>query len=386
MPTTVAQIKTFLPAILKESLSMGFFAEYYVYDSVNDSMIRKRTRLTSVVKRYRTVRERRLAAQELVEEINRKLSGGWSPLHQTEDSRLYTPIGELCKKFVAAKEREGIRPTTLTNYKSYTGLFLRWCEDTGRAKKCSGTFLRVDAVQYMDSLLDRGNGNRSYNNTMKALRCFWQWSLEHCYCKENPFAGLKLLPKTQKKRILVDAKTRQRVADYFRREKPQMLLVCQLVYSSAIRPKEISNIQIKHIDLDRHHILIEADNAKNGKARCATITRDIEDYIRPLLAKYPNKDYYLFGTGKQMVPSVSQARKNYFTKCWDKMRRELMLPEEMQLYSLRDTGLVDLLHAGVDQLSVQHHADHSSLAIQNIYTDHFDSGLNEKIYKNAPSF
>ncbi len=365
---------------------MGFFAEYYVYDSVNDSMIRKRTRLTSVVKRYRTVRERRLAAQELVEEINRKLSGGWSPLHQTEDSRLYTPIGELCKKFVAAKEREGIRPTTLTNYKSYTGLFLRWCEDTGRAKKCSGTFLRVDAVQYMDSLLGRGNGNRSYNNTMKALRCFWQWSLEHCYCKENPFAGLKLLPKTQKKRILIDAEARHRISEYFEREKPQMLLVCQLVYSSAIRPKEISNIQLKHIDLDRHHILIEADNAKNGKARCATITRDIEDYIRPLLSKYPNKDYYLFGTGKQMVPSVSHARKNYFTKCWDKMRRELMLPEEMQLYSLRDTGLVDLLHAGVDQLTVQHHADHSSLAIQNIYTDHYDSGLNEKIRDLAPQF
>ena len=376
----------FLPAILKESSSMGFYAEYYIYDSIKEDMVRKRTRLSSVVNRYRTVRERRIAAQELVEEINRKLAGGWSPLHQTEDSRLYTPIADLCNKFVAAKEREGVRPTTLTNYRSYTGLFLRWCEDTGRSRKCSGTFLRVDAVQYMDSVLEKGNGNRHYNNTMKALRCFWQWSLEHCYCRENPFAGLKLLPKTAKKRILVDPVSRQRVSDYFKREKPQMLLVCQLVYSSAIRPKEISNIQLKHIDLDRHYILIEAENAKNGKARCATITREIEKYLVPLVEKYKNGDYYLFGTGKQMLPSVGPARRNYFTKCWDKMRRDLLLPKEMQLYSLRDTGLTDLLHAGVDQLTVQHHADHSSLAIQNIYTDHFDSGLNETIYNNAPEF
>ena len=365
---------------------MGFYAEYYVYDSIKEDMVRKRTRLSSVVNRYRTVRERRIAAQELVEEINRKLAGGWSPLHQSEDSRLYTPISELCEKFVTAKEREGVRATTLTNYKSYTGLFLRWCEDTGRSRKCSGTFLRVDAVQYMDSILEKGTGNRHYNNTMKALRCFWQWAFEHCYCKENPFAGLKLLPKTAKKRILVDAESRRRVTTYFEREKPQMLLVSMLVYSSAIRPKEISNIQLKHINLARHFILIEADNAKNGKARCATITREIENLLAPLLERYSNKDYYLFGTGKQMLPGEKQARRNYFTKCWDKMRSDLMLPEEMQLYSLRDTGLTDLLHAGVDQLTVQHHADHSSLAIQNIYTDHYDAELNDRVYNNAPLF
>lgn len=386
MPSFATKLKTYLPAILKETPSMGLFAEYYVYDPLKDEMVRKRTRLLSVVKRYRTARQRRLAAQELVDDINRKLSGGWTPLQQTEDSRLYTPIGDLVDKFIVAKEREGVRPSTLTNYRSFTGLFLRWCEDTGRAKKCSATFLRADAVQYMDSVLDRGNGNRSYNNTIKALHSFWQWSLEHCYCKENPFNGIRLMPKTKKKRILVDPATRQLVAEYYAREKPQMLLVCKLVYHSAIRPNEISNIQLKHIHLDRHYILIEADNAKNGKARCATITRDIEEYLEPLLKKYPDKDLYLFGVGRQMMPSAGHARKNYFSKCWERMRDDLKLPVEMQLYSLRDTGLVDLLHAGVDQLTVQHHADHSSIAIQNIYTDHFDPGLNARIYEKAPEF
>jgi len=68
------------------------------------------------------------------------------------------------------------------------------------------------------------------------------------------------------------------------------------------------------------------------------------------------------------------------------MRRATGLPKEMQLYSLRDTGITDLLHAGMDPLTVQHHADHSSLAIQKIYTDHFDAGLNEKIYNSSVEF
>ena len=58
----------------------------------------------------------------------------------------------------------------------------------------------------------------------------------------------------------------------------------------------------------------------------------------------------------------------------------------MQMYSLRDSGITDFLHAGIDPLTVQHHADHSSLAVQNIYTDHYDPNLNAIIYEKAPSF
>lgn len=384
--TEHTRISNYYPAVVRTTPRTGFYIEYYILDPLTDSMLRRTIQLKRLLKRYRTARERQLAAQKVADEINVKLSGGWTPLHESEDGRLYTPIAELRDKFLSAKEREGVRSTTMTNYTSYTRLFLEWCEDTGRAKKYSGTFLRADAVRYMDYVMEKGNGNRSYNNTVKALRCFFNWSLEHCYCRENPFEKIKLLPKQRKKRILIDKETRRRITDYFLNEKPQMLLVAMLVYSSAIRPKEIANIQLKHIHLDRHYILIEESNAKNHKARCATITNEITQIIKPLLQRYEDANYYLFGTGKQMEPSARPARNNYFAKNWNKMRQELGLPMEMQLYSLRDTGLTDLLHSGVDQLTVQHHADHSSLAIQNIYTDHFDVGLNEKIYSMSPKF
>ena len=349
-------------------------------------MLRRTIQIKRLLNRYKTAREKLLAAQKVADEVNAKLGGGWTPLHETEDGRLYTPISELREKFLLAKEREGVRPSTMLNYTSFTHLFLEWCEDTGRAKKYSGTFLRADAVRYMDYIMEKGNGNRSYNNTVKALRCFFNWSLEHCYCKENPFEKIKLLPKQRKKRILIDKETRARITDYFARTKPQMLLVAMLVYSSAIRPKEIANIQLKHINLAKHYILIEETNAKNHKARCATISKEITAYLVPLMQRYTDINYYLFGVGQQMEPAPKQARNNYFAKNWNKMREALGLPMEMQLYSLRDTGLTDLLHAGVDQLTVQHHADHSSISIQNIYTDHYDPGLNERIYENAPSF
>lgn len=376
----------YYPAVVRKTNRTGFYIEYYVYDPIKNVMLRRMVQIKRILDRYKGMRDKQIAAQKIADELNLKLSGGWTPLHETEDGRLYTSLDELRNKFLVAKEREGVRPATLTNYTSFTRLLLEWCANTGRARKYSGTFLRTDAVHYMDFVMEKGCGNRSYNNTVKALRCFFNWGVEHCYCRENPFDKIKLLPKQRKKRILIDRNTRARISDYFRSKKPQMLLVSMLVYSSAIRPKEISYIQLKHIYLERHYILIEETNAKNHKARCATITEEIQKMIEPLLEQYNDPDYYLFGTGKQMQPSARPARRNYFTKSWDKMRLDLKLPSEIQLYSLRDTGLTDLLHAGIDQLTVQHHADHSSLAIQNIYTDHYDPNLNAIIYEKAPSF
>ncbi len=314
--------------MVHQSKAMGIFAEYYVIDLLTDKMVRKRVRLTRAVKNYPTKHLRLLAAQKIADEINRKLAGGWSPLHETDEGRLYTPIAQLQEKFLAAKQREGCRDTTLRDYRSITNMFVRWCEDTGRAKKRSGTFLRNDAVYYMDFIMEKGNSNRSYNNTVKILRSFFQWSLDHCYCRENPFAGIKPLPKPPKKRILISKETRCQIARYFETECPQMLLVCRLVYNSAVRPIEAAQIRMRDIDLDRHCITIPPEVAKNKRERCATITADMCRYLRQFVdTNSPTQ--YLFGPGTQMLPGETHVAFSYFRKKWDAMRKNLGLPDEM---------------------------------------------------------
>ncbi len=386
MPTShLTQVQKFLPAVVKD-LPSGPILEYYVLDPRTDLMVRKRVRLTRMMKRVPNKRQRLLLAHDLADTLNAKLRGGWSPIHQSEDSRLYTPLPVLRDRFLAAKKSEGCRPTTLTQYGSVTDIWLRWCEDNGMADRYSGTYLHASAVQYMDDVLNLGNRNRSYNNTLKVMRSFFQWAVEHCYAKENPFASIKTLKKEQKIRILVPIEARRKVYAHYEKLRPAMNIVCQLVYSSAIRPAEILQIQMQHIHLDHHYIVIPGENAKNHKERCATLTSELEKMLRPLVEKYTDGRLYLFGRNEDLWPDRLPVSKSYFQKSWERMRRATGLPKEMQLYSLRDTGLTDLLHAGVDQLTVQHHADHSSIDIQNIYTNHFDAGMTERIYKSAPDF
>lgn len=387
MPSSqLFEVQNFYPAVIKDLPSLGIVVEYFVYDPMSDVMVRKRIKLTRLMSRYKTKHQRLLAAQRIADEINAKLRNGWTPLYETEDGRLYTSLADLQLKFLSAKQAEGCRSTTLVQYKSVIDLWLRWCEDNGFSSRYSGTFLHAHAVRYMDDVLEQGHRHRSFNNTLKVLKAFFQWALEHLYCKENPFVGIKTLKKEPKIRILVPPEARKKVLSYYSEFRPAMVIVCQLVYSSAIRPAEILKIQLKHVHLDNHYIVIPSENAKNHKERFATLTPALHSLLVPILEKNKNPELYLFGKNEFLDPDTSPVNKSYFQKSWERMRNATGLPKEMQLYSLRDTGLTDLLHAGVDQLTVQHHADHSSLAIQAIYTDHFDPELNEKIYKNSPAF
>lgn len=377
-------IVDFIPAVLKKTKSEGYLIEYHFKDKITNKLVRKRYYLNRIVNAYQKKSDGINHARRIVHELNEKLKNGWTPIFETENQRLYTPILQLRDIYLNNKKRD-LRADTMRSYTSMTNLFNEWIEGSNRSGKVTGNFLRYDAICYMDYVYDKGFSNRTYNNTLKGMRAFFSWAVEHCYCKENPFANIKMKTKEAKKRILIDEKSRKKISEYLKVKNPQFLIVCQLVYNSAMRPKEIANIQIKDIRLNDRYIIVREDNAKNGKARCATITADVIEYLRPLIENLPD-NHFLFGMNKDLLPDAKRCALSKFRKLWDDMRTKLKLPQEMQLYSLRDTGMIDLLHAGVDELSVQHHYDHSNLSIQAIYTNHHDPNLNERIFMNAPKF
>ena len=384
--STETNVTDFLPAVVVESKSIGFYVEYFIVNPMTGKRERKRIRLQRLCKKYPSKQRKRLAAQKVADEINKKIAGGWSPFFEREDSRLYTPLNELQKIFLTAKTNEGLRASTLKYYTGRINMFMTWCKSMGIDRKFSGCFQRIDAVRFTDYVLGKRKNHYTYNNSVKALRVLFGWAVEHCYCKENHFANIKLLPKEKKRRTVIDHDTRKRIAAYFRSACPQMEIVCKLVYYSAMRPGEIAKVKISNVSLKHRYIYIPGDVAKNGKPRYATLTRDLIDLLQPVLDKAPGPDCYLFGQGKDMMPGKKMVQKICFSRQWSQMRKQLQLPDTMQLYSLRDSGLIDMLHAGIDQLSVRQHADHSSLSMQDIYTSHYDANLNDTIYNNAPEF
>ena len=95
-------------------------------------------------------------------------------------------------------------------------------------------------------------------------------------------------------------------------------------------------------------------------------------------------DYFICGKG--LIPGLESAPESAYTKAWMNMRRELKLPDTMQLYSLKDTGITNMLENGVPAIDVMKQAGHHDLSMTTQYANHKDIRIAQKMYNNNLSF
>lgn len=371
----------YIPAVLRYQKD-NWQVEYYVFSPVSNQMERKRIRLNNLRRHCRTLKEFNIQAANIIQTINNQLAGGWSPFGESENIRYYTTLDDLMCLYIEEKQKE-LKPDTLRSYKSFCNIFGKWCKDIVPNCKCI-QFNRTLAVRYMDYVyMERKVSARGYNNQLKMARALFAWAVQKCYCKENPFEHLKVKREEEKKRVLIPTETRLKIRNYYAEQNPNYLIVLELVFTSLLRPREISRVQIKQVNLKEHYIYMPADKTKNGHHRYAFLSEELCNMIAPLI-EGKNSEWYLITQG--YVPGKEQMDSKRYRKTWDKMRNILKLPQEMQLYSLRDTGINNMLKAGIDPLTVMQAADHHDLSMTTRYANHADPNLIRTLNELAPAF
>lgn len=375
-------ITHYLPAILKEYAS-GWIIEYSAEHPVTKELTRKQIRLQRIVKRYPRIKDARLHCNRIVANLNTQLAGGWNPFFEAEDARMYELLSDVIEKFLTEKKKE-LRKSTLRSYVSFAKILGEWVDKQTPGLICS-LFTQLYAVRYTDHIYNQRNVNMTtYNNHVKMGRAMFNWLKEKCYTKQNPFELVKLKPKSKKTRVIIPPEIRKTIIADLETNSPLLLLICKLVYVSLIRPNEVALLRVCDIDLINRNIKVVNSVAKNKKTRFAAMNEELINEFKEMnLNQYPS-NYFLFGY--DLVPTEKGVGECYYSKRWAKLRKRIDLPMEMQMYSLRDTGINEMLKAGIDDLSVMQHADHSSLAMTTLYGNHFDPNLNTLIHDKAPRF
>ena len=118
----------YLPAILKTNKS-GWLIEYYVKNPQTQELARKKIRLARLMSRYSSKTEARKHINNIIVALNMKLSTGWNPYFQGEDSRMYTPMMEVLELYKESVQKE-LRSTTARSYISFAGIFGEWLAKT----------------------------------------------------------------------------------------------------------------------------------------------------------------------------------------------------------------------------------------------------------------
>lgn len=395
--------KNYIPAVAKCYKCIGYVVEWYIYDENKGKLVRKLVKLNRI-KQHSTARDFKIYVANLVQSINNQLACSFlnenftiqsapivacsapadapsDEIVHVEETKKAVPIKDTADKFIVEKSKE-LRPDSIRSYKSFVKILLEWCI-VANVKSVTQIDSSV-AVEFFDYLYnEREVSAVSFNNYLKLARAFASWCMQKNLIRENPFAIIKKKRTDMKNRTLISADDRRRLLD-----SPDIRetfkFLCILVYSALLRPREISKIQIKHIHLEAGYIEVPDNVAKNHKKRVAALTPQLVEALRSMnLDRFP-LDYYLFGS--QLLPSEQRAGDYCYMKYWRKVREILNYPPNYTLYSFRDTGITDMLEAGIPSIEVMKHADHSSLDITTIYAKHIDKQLIHKISTRAPRF
>jgi integrase len=354
----------FVPAELRENKTWKIV--YYVKCPIDDKLKRKENR----VKPLKSITERRKLGKRMVSELNRKLDRGWNPLLNDNEIRGFVKFSdasrlflERCKKEV---ENQDKRIDTLRSYTSFLknieNYLIEIKEEEMFVIKFKDDLVRdfLDGIYY-----DRDNSARTRNNYLNFIKTFSDWLIRHNYISQNPTTRIELIPEKTKERETIPGGTLNEIFSYLRKEKENYFVICLIGYYCLVRRTEITKLKVSDVILRNGVIYVNKNVSKNKKSMPVTIPDIMIPYLVDHLKNAKMGDY-LFS--ENYLPGAIQLAPKKISDQWVKIRTVLKLPKKYQWYSLKDTGITNMLKAGVPTIAVRDQARHHSIIQTEAYT------------------
>ena len=367
-------VKQFTLPVLRESTE--WYIEFYAFDPALGKLRRKKIKIN----RIKTVSRRRAYAREVMGRITSQLQRGWNPwiAQDIGDLHLFDDVCDSYERYIDKMYSSGnYRKETYVGYKSYMKNL------RGYVKEHPIYYMyqmdRAYLVTFLDHIfIDRDNGGQTRNNYLSWLGNFCGWAVDKSYLTTRPTDGIPFIDRKhlKKKRQVIPTNVVKQISVYLKQNDPYFLLACQLLYNCFIRPVEMTRLRVGWFNIKAGTITIPADAAKNRETMVVTVPKRVMAHAIELGTFHAASQDYLFSIN--LRPGDHQVDPVIFRHHWDVVRRALNLRPEWQFYSLKDTGITEMLDRNIASIAVRDQARHSSLAVTEVYTRHLQRA-NEQV-------
>lgn len=361
----------------------GTVLSFYAFDPAAGELRRKRIRIDRLGdRRFIKQREKTICAR-----FTALLAQGWSPfesdrrvvanvLKSGRPVRNGMTVAEAVEKhnaYVANEvKRKVMSEATRKTYLSYSRRLLDHIPNG----------LHADCVEishlsgFIDACKSRGKSPKYCNSLVGWLKTLFGWLQERGIVRQNVASPLKTetLSRIQGRPTLTEG---ERV-ELFRRLREagrvEFLLACMMEYYTLIRPNELYRVKVKHIDFKEQSVLIPAEISKNRKSAKVALPTVVADVMRELRIDRKDGECYLFGRHLKCCRKIGNAKQ--FGRFWD---LHVVCPggiypalgkRGIVFYSFKNTGISDMLAAGVPSVTVRDQARHQDLSTTEIYNRH----------------
>lgn len=375
---SLQEIKKYTPP--KLHTGKEWYISFYAFDPVQGKLRRKRIKVNYI----RPISERRKYAKDLILRLSENLTKGWNPWIEAEHSNsylLFKDVLENYRNYITKMLRDGIyREETYTCYVSYCRNMENYNNSLAIPIFYIYQFDREFCVRFLEEVyVGRDNSAFTRDNYLAFLQTFSKYCLNHNYLKNNPTDGISSLGRNSKKKIrtLLSNHDLDRLTSHLQQTNKHFLLASYILYYCFIRPKEMSNLRLSNFSLAKQTVFIPDEISKNKKNGTITLpAKVIHLMVELCVFDFPN-DYYLFSD--RFKPGAHQRSEKQFRDYWaHHVRKPLRFPDKYKFYSLKDTGITNMLRH-YDVLSVRDQARHSSILMTDVYTPHDIQQANELI-------
>lgn len=356
--------------VLKENKA-GCYIEFRAYDPELGKMRRKTIKLNRIKK----ATARRNHARKVINRLVERLNHGWNPWIAKDTSDLVT-FEEALARYESHIEKMlaggYFRKETYDGYKSNLKIMRAFIEKRQPCYYCY-QFDRRFCADFLDYVfIDRDNGAQTRNNYLNFLRVLSGFLVEKGYLKSKPTDGIAPISKRlyKKERECIPLAVVGKIAGYCKEHDPDFLFACYLLYYCFIRPVEMTRLRVRHFNVKECTLTIPGDLSKNKRTQTVTLPKKVLLYGVERGVFSAPMDHFVFSA--RLKPGEVEIDPKIFRDHWNKVRKALKLRKEWKFYSLKDTGITEMLDDKMATIAVRDQARHSSLSITDVYTRHSD--------------
>ena len=384
--SNLEEIKKYSPAKLTAG-QKEWYISFWAYDPASGKRKRKRLKLNHI----HSIQERRRYAKILMIRINNKLAEGWNPWLESASSSAYTTLAEVVdtyRRYMDKMYADGnYREETHRAYISNLNRLLRFNE----LQKVPMTYIyQLDKgfiIRILDEIyLGRDNSPWTRDNYLSWAKSFCSWLVQKDYIKTSPVDGITYIAgrHKHKQRTIIARQDMDKLSAYLEHKNKHYLLAAYLLYYCFIRPKELALLKIEYISASRQTIFIPDSVSKNKKDGVVTLPKKVIELMIDIDIFSSPGSYYLFSDN--FAPGANFRDSKCFRDFWLRyVRRELNFKSGYKFYSLKDTGITNMLRK-YDVLSVRDQARHSSVLMTDTYTPHDLQSANDLIKNHEDDF
>lgn len=373
---------------------------------VNFSFNGKQHRIKDDLNRIKDPKEKKYRAEVLLQSIKNDLKNGWDPNNPEAFIAKVTQENILLQDAIniyLEELRTYARPKTVGSY----GSKLRYLLESFPKKQVK-SFTTSDIEKYIHGKIHNTKPARLFMNNKSielssaqpwtpntvrsakgVFRAFFQWCI-----KNNFYSGDNPVSKVEAKKIRSEVEAKPRHIPFTKadidvlmkfldeHDKP-LAFFARFIYFTCMRPAEISKLQVKDIDFQKHQLIVPLSVTKNTK-KLGVDRIDIDKNLQAEFSRLKVQDYplnsYLTSDSEAIIGSKSIGANTAYKRFVKALKAVGLDGKGYTLYSFKHFSNIQRFHNGWSLAEIMKANRHSSIAMTENYLKHInrDTDISDK--------